>query len=79
MKPAYSDNQLNVKVALPLSFDFNTISGVVKAIQVFPDNPRLAGWYVITVEPQNLMTVKSTLEKQAGVTSVEKVALRYPL
>lgn len=78
MRPAYSDNQLNVKVALPLSFDFSTIQGVVKATQVFPDNPRLAGWYVVTVEPENLMAVKSALEKQAGVTSVENVAIRYP-
>lgn len=79
MRPAYSDNQLNVKVTLPLSFDFEKVPGVLSVTQVFPNNPKLAGWYIVNVEPENLMTVKSALEKQAGVMLVEKVALRYPL
>jgi len=72
----YAKDQLNVDVILPVSVDWKAISGITKAVQVFPDSDKMAYMFVVYVEPDQLESVMSTLTDHPGIRSVERIATR---
>ena len=68
---------MNVDVKLPLSIDFQSISGIIKAVQVFPDEPELEHMYVVYVNPDELSKVESALAEHPGVNSYERIPMRH--
>ena len=72
----YAKDQLNVDVILPVSVDWDSIPGIKKAVQVFPDNDKMAYMFVVYVEPDKLESVTKQLQDHSGIRSVERIATR---
>jgi hypothetical protein len=72
----YAKDQLNVDVVLPVSVKWDTIPGLLKAVQVFPDDDEMAYMFVVYVEPDKLESVTQQLNDHPGVNSVERCAIR---
>jgi uncharacterized protein YlbG (UPF0298 family) len=72
----YAKDQLNIDVILPISVDWKSISGLTKAVQVFPDDDKMAYMFVVYVEPDKLESVTQQLNDHPGVRSVERCAIR---
>lgn len=75
-KDMYAKDQLNVDVILPVSVDWETIPGITKAVQVFPDDDKMAYMFVVYVESDKLESVTQQLNDHSGVRSVERCAIR---
>lgn len=79
MSKIHCNDQLNVDVKLPLTVEFDKIDGVIKYVQIFPNDEELEHMYIVYVEPNKLESVKTFLEEHEGIKSVELVAKRFAL
>lgn len=72
----YLDNQLNVDTVPGKTVDFELMSGIIKAVQVFPNDPDTEHMWTIYIEPSDLENVMAMLQADPNVDSVERIPLR---